>query len=107
MRVLLDACVPRDFRHVLKGIDVVTARYAGLNTLSNGALPAAMEGKFDVLVTTDRNLRFQQNLAGRSISVIVLRVPRNRLDDLLPLVPALIAALRDVTPGGAREIAAQ
>ena len=58
MRILLDACMPQDFRHALKNFDVVTARYAGLATLSNGALLAAMAGKFDVLVTTDRNLRY-------------------------------------------------
>ena len=64
--------------------DVVTARYAGLASLSNGALLAAMEGKFDVLVTTDRKLRYQQKLTKRSISIIVLRGNGNRIDDLLP-----------------------
>lgn len=104
MQVLLDTCVPQDFRHALTGIDVVTARYAGLHQLSNGALLAAMAGKFDVLVTTDAQLRYQQNLTGYEVSVIVLRAKRNRLSDLFPLVPRLLEALRDAKSGGVIEI---
>ena len=58
MRVLLDACVPQDFRHELAGVDVTTARFANLAQLSNGKLLAAIEGRYDVLVTTDRKLRY-------------------------------------------------
>jgi hypothetical protein len=104
MRVLLDACVPQDFRHALAEFDVVTARYAGLAALSNGDLLTAMEGKFDVLVTTDRKLKYQQDLTGRSISIIVLRGTGNRLEDLSPLVPELLRALSEVKPGVVREI---
>jgi hypothetical protein len=52
-----------------------------------------------VFVTVDRNLSFQQNLATRSISVIVLRARTNRLTDLIPLVPSLLSAIETATPG--------
>ena len=63
-----------------------------------------MAGKFDVLVTTDAQLRYQQNLTGYEVSVIVLRAKRNRLSDLFPLVPRLLEALRDAKSGGVIEI---
>ncbi len=102
--MLLDACVPQDLRHGLSLHDTVTARYAGPAHLGNGKLLDAMSGKFDVLVTTDAKLPFQQNLAGRPLAVIVLRARSIKLQELLPLVPALLAALDIVQPGEVREI---
>jgi hypothetical protein len=106
MRVLLDACVPYDLRHEIVGHAPTTARYAGLSALSNGALLDAMAGKFDVLVTTDKSLPYQQNLVGRAVAVIVLRAHGNKLDDLQPLVPALLDALSQIAPGEVRVIGA-
>ena len=60
--------------------------------------------RFDVFVTVDRNLSFQQNLAPLSISVLVLRAKTNRLADLRPLVPGLLAAIATVRPGSAKVI---
>jgi hypothetical protein len=104
MRVLLDACVPQDLRHEIVGHATTTARYAGLSALSNGVLLDAMAGKFDVLVTTDKSLRYQQNLVGRSVCVIVLRARSNKLDDLRPHIPALLGVLDEIAPGEVREI---
>lgn len=104
MRVLLDACVPQDLRHALTGHDVVTARYAGLAQLSNGKLLAEIAGKFEVLVTTDKNLRHQQHILGMPLAVIVLYAVGIRLPDLLPLVPRLLKVLKNVKPGEVVEV---
>lgn len=83
----------------LVGHDVTTARQVGWTTIKNGALLALASQQFDVFVTVDRNLAFQQNLEGLSIAVIVLRAHTNRLADLKPLVPDLMAAI-DSAPRG-------
>jgi len=61
---------------------------------------------FDVFVTVDRNLSFQQNLHSFSIAVVVLRAKTNRLADLRPLVPSFLAAIESALPGAARFIGA-
>ena len=73
MRVLFDQGTPAPLRHALVGHSVDTAFELGWGTLQNGALIAAAESSgFDVLLTTDKNLKYQQNLAGRRVAVIVL-----------------------------------
>ena len=105
MRILLDECLPVDFRHdlVLSG-QVETASFAGLAGISNGALLDAMSGRFDVLITIDAGLRYQQSITKRPVAVIVLRVPTNAIDDLRPLVPAILTALTSIKPGMVVEI---
>jgi hypothetical protein len=95
-RVLLDECLPHDLRHALAGFWVETADYAQVAGLTNGRLLDAIQGRFDVLVTVDSSLPRQQNLTGRGLSVIVLRAPTNRIEDLLPLLPALLSALNSI-----------
>ena len=68
-------------------------------TLKNGELLSLASTHFDVFVTVDRNLTFQQNLSSYSIAVLVLRAKTNRLADLRPLVPMLLAALEKARPG--------
>ena len=77
MRVLLDACVPRKLRNELIDHDVETARGAGLNELDDGLLLDAMANRFDALVTVDKSIPFQQTIAGRSFSIILLRARSN------------------------------
>jgi hypothetical protein len=72
--------------------------------LDNGELLDAMAGRFDVLLTVDKQLRYQQRLQGRPIDVIVLRAKSNRLFDLLPLVPAIVGALSTLQPGDVNEL---
>lgn len=76
----------------------------GWGDLNNGALLDAMAGRFDAFVTVDKRLTQQQHIKDRSFGVIVLRARSNRLADLLPLVPALRAALSSVTPGVVNEV---
>jgi predicted nuclease of predicted toxin-antitoxin system len=89
MRVLLDECIDQRLRNSFSGHDCQTARYSGFAGLRNGDLLAAAErAEFDVFLTVDQGIQHQQNLAGRKIAIIILKVSSNRLQDLLPLVPA-------------------
>ncbi|MBV8208901.1 MAG: DUF5615 family PIN-like protein [Burkholderiaceae bacterium] len=99
MRVLLDECVDRRLARDIVGHDVKTARQMGWSTIKNGELLALASQNFDVFVTVDRNLVFQQNLKALSVAVIVLRARTNRLADLKPLVPSLLAAIEAAAPG--------
>ncbi len=104
-RILLDACVPERLRHDLAAAGTVeTARYAGLAFLSNGALLAAMAGRFDVLVTTDTNVRYQQPIADGTIAVLVLRAGSNDIDDLRCLIPAALTSLETIQAGTVAEV---
>ena len=105
VRVLLDGCVPRRLAKELSVHEVQTAPKMGWGNLDDGPLLDAMAGRFDVLVTVDKNLPKQQRLNNRPFAVIVLRTKTNRLADLLPLVPALRLAIEELRPGQVREVA--
>lgn len=93
MKVLVDECVDWRLSREIVGHDVKTARQMGWSTIKNGELLALAAKEFDVFVTVDRNLSFQQNLPAFAIPVIVLRAKSNRLSELQPLVPELLASI--------------
>jgi len=99
LRIFLDECVDRRLARDIPGHEVKTARDMGWTTLSNDRLLALASQRFDVFVTVDRNLSFQQNLPSFSIAVIVLRAKTNRLADLRPLLPDLLASIDAAPPG--------
>ena len=99
MRVLVDECVDWRLSRDLAGHDVKTARQMGWSTAKNGELLSLAARQFDAFVTVDRNLSFQQNLPSFDIAVFVLRARTNRLADLRPLVPDLLALLVTARPG--------
>jgi hypothetical protein len=100
MRVLIDECIDERLRNHLPGYDCRTARYAGLAGLNNGDLLAAAErARFDVFLTVDQSIEYQQNLTGHTVAIIVFRAKSNRLRDLLPHVPACLAHLESIQPG--------
>ena|SRR5260370_30297725 len=101
MRVFLDECVDRRLAHDLVGHQVMTAHQMGWTSIGNGELLALAAQQFDVFVTVDRNLSFQQNLEPLSIAVLVLRAPTNRLADLKLLVPLLLEAIASARRGPA------
>ena len=72
MRILFDQGTPVPLRDHLVGHVIETAFELGWSTLENGALLAAAEDSFNLLITTDQKLRYQQNLAGRNLSILVL-----------------------------------
>ncbi len=106
MRVFLDECVDWRLARDIVGHDVKTARQMGWTTVKNGALLALASQHFDIFVTVDRNLSFQQNLDSFSIAVVVLQARTNRLADLRPLVPNLLAAIESAPPAVATFIGA-
>ena len=98
-RILLDECLPRDLKNHLGDHDTKTVPEAGWASKENGELLALAASDFDVFVTVDRNLTFQQNLANLEIAVIVLIARGNRLVDLQPLVPSLLKAIGTIERG--------
>ena len=106
MRILLDECVPRRFRLQLPEFEIHTVPDMGWASFKNGDLLAVASGKFDVLLTTDQRLRYQQKISNYSIALVVLVAKRNKLESLIPLVPELKKALTHVEPGEVREVGA-
>ncbi len=99
MKVFVDECVDWRLARDIVGHEVKTARQIGWSTIENGELLALAEKEFDVFVTVDRNLSFQQHLPAFTIAVIVLRAVSNRLADLQPLVPELLASIPEAKRG--------
>ena len=99
MRVLLDECLPRRLKGELVGHYARTAPEMGWASKTNGELLTLAAADFDVFLTSDRNLSYQQNVAGFNIAVIVLVAASNGIDDLRPLVPRLLEALATVNAG--------
>ncbi len=100
MKILLDECLPLDFRHSFPGHDAHSVEWAGLKGKKNGELlrDAELAG-YEVLLTVDQGIPYQQNLAGRKLSIIPIRSRTNQLEDLLPLREAILNALETMTPG--------
>ena len=100
MRILIDECIDERFRNFLSGHDCQTARYAGFAGLKNGdLLKAAEPAQFDVFLTVDQGIEYQQNLTGRKIAIIVFRTKSNRVKDLLRHVPTCLAHMESIQPG--------
>ena len=100
MKILLDECLPVDFRHSFPGHDAHSAEWAGLKGKKNGELlrEAELSG-YDVLLTVDEGILHQQNLAGRKLSIVAIRSRTNQIEDLLPLVGAILKAMETITSG--------
>ena len=103
MRILFDQGTPAPLRHALVGHSVETAFELGWGTLQNGALIAAAEARgFEVLLTTDKNLKHQQNLAGHRLAIVVLTTtswPRIRA-----VTGRVLEAVESAQPGSFIEV---
>jgi hypothetical protein len=99
MRVLLDECVPRALREELPGHEVTTVAEAGWAGIKNGTLLQLAAKRFDVLLTVDRSLEYQQNFSGLTIAVVVVDVPSNDVVVIRPLMPKVLEALPRARPG--------
>ena len=106
MRVLLDANLPRTLGALLPGHRVHSVHGRRWSDLDDGPLLDAAEREYDAFLTADQSLRFQQNLRGRTIRILVLRAPRTSLPALAPLAPAILAALAEMAAGELRIVAA-
>jgi predicted nuclease of predicted toxin-antitoxin system len=106
MKILIDECVPDELEGTLAamGHECETVRRAGYGSKKNGELLTLAEGCWDVLLTTDRNIKYQQNMTGRSVSILILRAKSNRMKDFVPLMPACAEALLSIQPGRVVEV---
>lgn len=99
MKLLLDECVTRSLRRDFGGHEVHTVQDAGLKGLENGELLKAASGVYEVLITVDQNIPYQQNLGGLPIAILILAAKRNSYAQLKPLMPRALAALQTIRPG--------
>jgi predicted nuclease of predicted toxin-antitoxin system len=97
MNILFDHCVPKRLRRSLSH-PVKTTREMGWERLRNGILLAEAAKQFDLLLTVDQNIKHQQNMAMLPVAVVVIIGPSNKLADLLPLVPAIEDAIKNLVP---------
>jgi predicted nuclease of predicted toxin-antitoxin system len=98
VKILLDECLPVDFRHSF--INAQTVEWAGPKGKKNGELLLAAEtAGYDVLLTVDQGIPREHTLFGRKLSVILIRSRTNQLEDLLPLVNLIREALATIQPG--------
>ena len=104
MRLLLDECVPKRLGRELPGHEIRTVQQAGWAGVKNGALLRAAEGQFDALLTVDQGVEHQQNLTGLAIGVVIMVAPSNDIDDLRPLMVAVLEALDSLQPGEIRRV---
>ena len=107
MRILLDECIDESLRHQFIDHECQTCRFAGFKGLANGELVAAAEkAAFEVLITVDQNLPHQQSVPNRALSIVVLRSRTTNIDELIALMPAVLAALETLQPGQVLRIGA-
>jgi len=97
MDVILDENLPRPLKEIFPNHTVTTVQEQGLAGALNGALLLRLESDFDVFIAADKNLRYQQNLSGRSVSI--LELPTNRLPLLRPMFPRIAAAVDAISAG--------
>ena len=99
MRVLLDECLPKKLKRSLAGHEVKTVPECGWAGCKNGHLLGLAQEHFDVFLTVDRNLSFQQSLERYDIAVVVLVAASNAIEVLEPLMPSVIQVLPSLRPG--------
>ena len=106
VKILLDECIDRKLAKQLPEHEVKTVPQMGWAGINDGELLRLAEGEFEVLITVDQNLPFQQNLAVLDLAVLVLQAPSNRLADLQVLVPKILAIV-DVAPRGTATVVSE
>lgn len=106
MRILLDESLPRPLTRLLTGHIVSTVAREGWTSLTNGALLRQAALTFDVVLTADQSIEFQQNLSTLPVAVLVLVADSNRLEALEPLLPAVLEALSGLKPKTLQRVSA-
>jgi hypothetical protein len=97
VKILLDECTPHVLKRLLTGFEIKTVQEEGWAGITNGALLRLAEGRFDVLITSDQNLKYQQNLVKRQLAIIQL--PTNQVPLVIELAPQVQATLKNMKPG--------
>ncbi|MBU6182725.1 MAG: hypothetical protein KGR46_07935 [Verrucomicrobia bacterium] len=102
MRILLDECVPWPMHKVLAGHDCTTAQKRGWHAVKNGELIQKADGEFDLFITCDQNIRYQQNLQGRRTAILELST--NDLRRILASSELVCLAVASIQPGEYRAL---
>lgn len=102
MNILLDESAPRLIKTRLTEFSVSTVQEMGWTGFKNGELLTLAEQQFDVFITADQQLRYQQNLAGRRLAILVL--PGNQVPMVTRLLPTIAQTLREMAPGAFVEL---
>ena len=106
MRILLDEDLPRRLAALLVGHEVSTVQRSGWTGIRNGELLRLAAAQFDVFVSMDGNLEFQQNISALPIAVLIIQAVSNRMEHLTPLVPAILQALNHIPARSLRKVGA-
>ena len=101
-RILLDECVPKPLAALIENADVVTTQEMGWDSKRNGELLRLAETEFDVFLTSDQNIRYQQNLSSRIIAIVIL--PSNRWPQIKNNADAINRALSEISEKEFREV---
>jgi len=99
MRIILDECLPKRLVRELPGHESVTVPMAGWAGILNGDLLSRIAGQFDAFITIDGNLAHQQNTGKLPFGIVVLEAPSNKIEDIRPLIPEILEALKTLRPG--------
>jgi predicted nuclease of predicted toxin-antitoxin system len=100
VKLLLDECLPIEFRHSFPGHDAHTAEWAGFKGKKNGELLSAAEAAgYQVLITVDQGIHRQVAQSRRKLAIIIVRAPTNQVEDLREAVPMILGALESLMPG--------
>src|SRR5271165_6061567 len=99
MKLLIDECLPRALKRSLAEHECKTVREMGWSGKKNGELLRLARRKFDVLVTIDQGMEQEHNFANLELALLLLRARSNQIEDLTPIVPAILGALRRIQPG--------
>ena len=103
--VLLDECIPRKLKYSLPDNECHTVPEVGFAGTKNGTLLSLAESAgFEVFVTMDKGLEYEQKLTGRNIAILILRAQSNRLADLLPLAPDILRTMKVANKGEVHRI---
>ena len=104
MRIILDENVPKPLMEWLLGHEITSVQNEGWSGIRNGELISRIDQFFDLFITADKNLRYQQNLRNRHIAI--LELPTNRWPKLIPLKDRIMREITGIQPAGYRIIAA-
>ena len=104
MRILLDEDLPRRLGRLLTDHEAETVAGCGWSGVKNGKLLALAATKFDVFLTMDQNIEFQQNLATLPVAILVVEAVSNRIEHLQPLVPEILRELNHIPPKSLRRV---
>ncbi|HXI70108.1 MAG TPA: hypothetical protein VNN22_07095 [Verrucomicrobiae bacterium] len=102
MKILFDECMPQPLRRLLAEFEISTAQEMGWGRVKNGELLKRAEGVFDVFLTADQQLKYQQNLKGRQLAILVLST--NRWPQVRAKTPEIITAIQSLRPGDYLEL---